>query len=256
MKRKLLATLITGLLLLTFIIQPVLADIPDDAVEFNGHSYKAFTQDKTWKAANKACKKLGGHLVTITSAEEQSFVYKQAKKYKGNQFWIGLTDADQEGEWKWVTGEPVTYTNWGKGNPNDDQEAGGQDYGVLYTTKEDWGDGASGVKPGQWDDDNGKSNPFYYICEWDEVKDQQIKSIKLNKKSVSIKKKETYQLKIKKTDPAAAISQKFKWTTSDKKVAKVDKNGKVKAVGKGECTITCEATDGSGVKAEVKVKVK
>jgi hypothetical protein len=165
MNRRLFAVVVTIILALTFLASTALAGIPEDAVEFNGHSYKLFTKGTSWKSAKKACEKLGGHLVSITSAEEQAFVFQQAKNYKGKQFWIGLTDEGNEGDWHWITGEAVTYTNWGKGNPNDD---GGQDYGVLYTTKEQWDN--SGVKPGQWDDDAGKG-PNYYICEWDSIDD-------------------------------------------------------------------------------------
>ncbi len=46
------------------------------------------------------------------------------------------------------------------------------------------------------------------------------------------------------------------WTTSKPKVAKVDANGKITAVGKGTATITCTAADGSGKKATLKVSVK
>ena len=88
------------------------------------------------------------------------------------------------------------------------------------------------------------------------VKDKQIKSIKLNKNKVTIKKKETFQLEVKKVKPSDAVSRKFKWSSSDEKIATVDKNGKVKAKKKGECIITCEAKDGGGAKAEVKIKVK
>jgi len=33
-------------------------------------------------------------------------------------FWIGLTDIFQEGNFVWVTGEKVTYTNWYDGQPS------------------------------------------------------------------------------------------------------------------------------------------
>ena len=88
------------------------------------------------------------------------------------------------------------------------------------------------------------------------VEDKLVKSIKLNKKSATLKKGKTLQLEIKKIKPADAFNQKVKWSSSDKDVAKVDKKGKVKAVGKGECIITCEAKDGSGAIAKVKIKVK
>ena len=32
--------------------------------------------------------------------------------------WLGLTDEFEEGNWQWVTGEPLNYTNWYDGEPN------------------------------------------------------------------------------------------------------------------------------------------
>ena len=48
------------------------------------------------------------------------------------------------------------------------------------------------------------------------------------------------------------------WTSSNTKIATVDKTGKVKAVKgkKGTVTITARATDGSGKKATIKIRVK
>lgn len=56
--------------------------------------------------------------------------------------------------------------------------------------------------------------------------------------------------------PATADNQKVTWTSSDKKVATVNKNGKVTAKKKGTVTITATAKDGSGKKATFKIKVK
>ena len=88
----------------------------------NGHHYE-FIQASglSWtdaKNAAEAAEFLGvnGHLVTITSAEENAFVDALVPSIRA---WIGLTDAVTEGTFEWVTGEPVIYTNFGPGEPND-----------------------------------------------------------------------------------------------------------------------------------------
>ncbi|MDL2294882.1 S8 family serine peptidase [Ruminococcaceae bacterium OttesenSCG-928-D13] len=48
---------------------------------------------------------------------------------------------------------------------------------------------------------------------------------------------------------------KFKYTSSDYKVATVDSNGNIKAVGKGKVTITATAIDGTGMKASQAINV-
>jgi hypothetical protein len=55
--------------------------------------------------------------------------------------------------------------------------------------------------------------------------------------------------------PTDAANQEVTWTSSDEKVATVDEDGKVTAVAAGTATITCTATDGSGVSATCKVTV-
>ena len=36
----------------------------------------------------------------------------------GAATFVGATDAETEGTWKWEDGEPFTYTNWGANEPN------------------------------------------------------------------------------------------------------------------------------------------
>ena len=55
--------------------------------------------------------------------------------------------------------------------------------------------------------------------------------------------------------PSDADIKDVKWTSSNKKVATVDKHGKVKALKNGVTTITATAKDGSRVSASCKITV-
>jgi len=83
--------------------------------------YEAFApaQGIDWHSAESACLDLGGHLVAISSQQEDQRVTELQAAAGGDPVWIGLNDLDQEGSWEWTTGEPVTYTNWAPGEPND-----------------------------------------------------------------------------------------------------------------------------------------
>jgi len=56
-------------------------------------------------------------------------------------------------------------------------------------------------------------------------------------------------------EPADADNSAVTWASSDDAVAEVNSSGRVTAKAKGTCTITCAATDDSGVKAECQVVV-
>jgi uncharacterized protein YjdB len=79
------------------------------------------------------------------------------------------------------------------------------------------------------------------------------KKITLNKKSVSIKAKAITKLTVK-WSPTKASPKTVTWTSSNKRVATVDKNGKVKGVKKGKCTITATTWNGKTVKCSVTVR--
>ncbi len=81
-----------------------------------------------------------------------------------------------------------------------------------------------------------------------------VKSIKLDKTKISIKKEKTYTIKVKFT-PKNATNKGLSYSSSNKKVASVDKNGKIKALKKGSAIITVTAKDGKKT-AMCKVTVK
>ena len=98
---------------------------------YNGHSYYRSTGLATWTTARTNCANMGGHLVTITTAGEQSFIYGLWPSG-----WIGLTDEVVEGTWRWVTGETYSYSNWNSGEPNN---SGNEDY-VQFVSNGKWND--------------------------------------------------------------------------------------------------------------------
>jgi hypothetical protein len=98
---------------------------------YNGHSYYRSTGTATWTTARSNCAAMGGYLVTITTAAEQSFIFNIWPSG-----WIGLTDEVTEGTWRWVTGETYSYKNWNSGEPNN---AGNEDY-VQFVSNGKWND--------------------------------------------------------------------------------------------------------------------
>ena len=49
------------------------------------------------------------HLVSINDEAEQKWL---VEVFGRDPFLIGLTRLENQTEWQWTSGEPVTYTNW------------------------------------------------------------------------------------------------------------------------------------------------
>ena len=139
-------------------------------MSFGGHQYQLIMTGRTWEEAKAYCESVGGYLVTITSEQEQNAVYNYIKNLEGeDDIWIGLTDSHREGDWShWVTGEKVTYQNWGTNEPDNTHGTIGQNYGVICRVRHSGS--TFNIEPGQWDDvdysDGTTSGKF--ICEWGE----------------------------------------------------------------------------------------
>jgi hypothetical protein len=85
----------------------------------NGHAYYLLDL-ANWINSEAEAVSLGGHLVTINDASENSWVYDQFSSYGGvnRNLWIGLTDQAVEGQFKWISGESSSFLNFSTGEPN------------------------------------------------------------------------------------------------------------------------------------------
>lgn len=119
----------------------------------NGHSYYLLT-GSSWHVAQASALLLGGNLVTINDAAEQEWVFSTFGSWGGQDrsLWIGLNDEASEGNFVWVSGEPVTYTLWQPGQPDNN---GNEDYAHMIRT----GNGF-GHPPGTWNDLSDPETPF------------------------------------------------------------------------------------------------
>jgi len=89
-----------------------------DAVELYGSIYMAIPGRFTWEEAKADAERLGGHLATIASEQEQAMLYQCAGAQSfTNDLWIGAEDLGGDGQWNWVTGEPFDYAFWTENRP-------------------------------------------------------------------------------------------------------------------------------------------
>lgn len=117
-----------------------------------GHCYLFFAQLATWDAARVACQVLDAHLVVSTSRAENDRFSPLAGLA---DVWVGGNDKSVEMTWVWLNGEPMSYTNWRTGEPNnsDANDPTGEDCMII-----------EGDNGGLWDD-RSCQRTYGFICE-------------------------------------------------------------------------------------------
>jgi hypothetical protein len=151
--------------------QPVSWDHPDGTT----HWYEAVSVPSgiNWIEANESATSAGGYLVTLTSQEENGFVfslidddiywYERPNSILAGPWTGGLQpqgSPEPDGNWHWVTGEPFTYINWTP--PNEPNNMNGNQNRIHFGE-------ALHEKVSTWNDvDAGQPHIRGYIIEYDD----------------------------------------------------------------------------------------
>jgi len=120
-----------------FSFTPTLESIPYPETplgtrEYGGHTYKFYNTENPYQVASDFAKSSGGYIVTVTSAQEQSFLGKSLMDLGMTKAWLGATDSEEDGIWRWNDGPEkgqafysanpnagiTGFSHWFKGEPN------------------------------------------------------------------------------------------------------------------------------------------
>jgi hypothetical protein len=102
----------------------------------NGHGYTMLTPS-SWTDAEAGAVSMGGHLATVRNLAENDWLRTTFQPFAADpnaSLLIGFTDAAQEGTFVWTSGEPVTFTNWAAGEPNNQGGGAGEDCDASVQT--------------------------------------------------------------------------------------------------------------------------
>ncbi|KAF7243935.1 Hepatic lectin [Varanus komodoensis] len=116
---------------------------------YDGGCYYFGIQKVNWHAAQSHCEEQNSKLVVIHDEPKQNFIQSQTRD---ERYWIGLSDVNVEGEWKWIDGTDyrTSYKKWRSGEPNVHGDHG-EDCAQIHIA-------------GEWNDVQCNYKSFY-ICE-------------------------------------------------------------------------------------------
>lgn len=110
---------------------PTKSPCPEDWKHFNGSCYYVSEYRRSWSDSQTNCKRQGGHLAIILTAEEQTFIWNLLPRGYWNAFWFGISDARVEDDWYWVDGTKLVGGFWEDGEPNNHMN---EDCGYMIKT--------------------------------------------------------------------------------------------------------------------------
>jgi lectin-like protein len=85
-----------------------------DGLSFEDSCYRPSRVPLSWEDARDDCLAGGGDLVSIDSVGEDAFI----ATLLGVTSWLGASDRELEGTFRWTDGRELAFTGWGPGQPD------------------------------------------------------------------------------------------------------------------------------------------
>uniref|UniRef100_A0A670JIF2 Macrophage mannose receptor 1-like n=1 Tax=Podarcis muralis TaxID=64176 RepID=A0A670JIF2_PODMU len=108
----------------------------------------------TFSEANTFCETNKGSLASVENRYEQAFLTSLIGLRSEKYFWIGLSDVQQQGTFKWINRDNVLFTDWNSGMP-------GEQSGCVAMR--------TGTAAGLWDVVNCKEKAAFICKKWAET---------------------------------------------------------------------------------------
>jgi len=107
-----------------------------------------------WESARVACSEIESYrLVSIDAVDEATWIEAEVgDRDAARQWWIGLSDVDDEGSWVWTDGATASFTHWRAGEPSEWPTSDRED--CCETAPDGWNDEDCVVR-----------DPQPYVCE-------------------------------------------------------------------------------------------
>ena len=127
------------------------ADEPDDmgvlytAINPSNNNTYHLLSASSWEDAASFARSLDGFLVTVDNEEENAWLFDTFASWdnQSRHLWTGLSDADEEGFYRWHDGTPFLHRDWGEDQPS---EGGDEHYVHIASTN------MGNIMPGTWND--------------------------------------------------------------------------------------------------------
>ena len=126
---------------------------------YNNNTYHLLSE-ASWSESAQVAIGLDGFLVTVDDQQENQWLMETFANFDNlsRHLWIGLSDYNSEGDYRWHDGTPFLYRNWGDEQPSANGE---EDYVHIASTN------MGNIMPGSWNDleDDPQYFPVYGVVE-------------------------------------------------------------------------------------------
>ncbi len=107
-------------------------------VERAGERYLICATPRTFAESEAHCAAQDARLVIIDDADENLWLFQQARATRQQNYWIGLDDRATEGQFLWSDGSVPGFTAWNGGEPNN--AGNNEDCAHFWSDRATWND--------------------------------------------------------------------------------------------------------------------